>query len=61
MEKKQYVKPLAEKMKFKLANLMITASPGIGGDYDPDMPIDAKDFVFEDDEEELPVKFSLWN
>ena len=25
MEKKQYVKPLAEKMKFKLANLMITA------------------------------------
>ena len=61
MEKKQYVKPLAEKMKFKLANLMITASPGIGGDYDPDMPIDAKDIVFEDDEEELPVKFSLWN
>ena len=48
-------------MKFKLANLMITASPGIGGDYDPDMPIDAKDFVFEDDEEEFPVKFSLWN
>ena len=64
MEKKQYIKPLAEKMKFKLANLMITASPGVGGEYNPDLPIDAKDMVFDEDEDEetdVLKGFSLWN
>lgn len=62
MEKRQYIKPLVEKMKFNLTNFMITASPGIGGDFDPDIPIDAKDVIFDEDENlELPKGFSVWN
>lgn len=64
MEKKQYIKPLTESLKIRLTNLMITASPGVGGDYDPEMPIDAKSNFFDEDDEEdflTPASFSLWN
>ncbi|MBQ6652264.1 MAG: hypothetical protein IJM81_02550 [Prevotella sp.] len=64
MKKKQYIKPLTESLKIRLTNLMITASPGVGGDYDPEMPIDAKSNFFDEDDEEdflTPASFSLWN
>ena len=57
--KKVYIKPESEVMKvWSLGNVLIEASPGIGGDYEPGMPIDSKDDYF-DDEESWP-NFDMW-
>ena len=50
MEKKVYVTPKTKKNRLAIENLMITASPGVGGDYDPTLPIDSKEFEFFDEE-----------
>lgn len=40
--KKQYIKPVSQIMAFDEESLMITASPGVGGDYDPSISVEAK-------------------
>ena len=50
MEKKVYVTPKTEKNYLAIENLMITASPGVGGEYDPSNPIDSKEFEFFEEE-----------
>ncbi len=50
--KKLYIAPHTMQVKLALESIMITASPGVGGDYDPSGPIDAKSNTFFDDEAE---------
>ena len=50
MEKKVYVTPKTKKNRLAIENLMITASPGVGGEYDPSNPIDSKEFEFFEEE-----------
>lgn len=59
--KKQYIKPTAEKVKLWMGNLMIEASPGVGGDYDPNMQINAKDGLFDDEEDDSWPNYNIWN
>ena len=63
MEKKQYIQPKIEVVRLKLEKLMITASPGVGGDYDPTLPIDAKPGFFDEEEEDgsLGTSEGRWN
>ena len=64
MEKKTYKKPQAKKVFLAIEPLMLVASPGVGGEYDPHKPIDSKgaDFFDEEDHEttEMLDKFSAW-
>ncbi len=50
MEKKVYVTPKTKKNRLAIENLMLTASPGVGGEYDPSNPIDSKEFEFFEEE-----------
>lgn len=52
MTHKEYTTPLTNINILAIENLMITASPGIGGDYDPDIPIGAKPTTFDYNEDE---------
>lgn len=66
MEKKLYVTPETEKVWMAVEKLMITASPGVDGDYDPNLPIESKRFNFFDKEEDNNVetgfqRHSFWN
>lgn len=66
MEKKLYVTPETEKVWMAVEKLMITASPGVDGDYDPNLPIESKRFNFFDKEEDNNVetgfqRYSFWN
>ena len=65
MEKKVYVTPKTKKNRLAIENLMITASPGAGGEYDPSNPIDSKEFeFFEEEGSEMGAKDanqSHWN
>ena len=65
MEKKVYVTPKTKKNRLAIENLMITASPGVGGEYDPSNPIDSKEFeFFEEEGSEMGAKDdnqSHWN
>ena len=64
MEKKTYIKPQTKKVFLAIEQLMLVASPGVGGEYDPHKPIDSKgaDFFDEEDNEttETLDKFSVW-
>lgn len=54
--KKKYITPSAAKIDYKIDSLLVTASPGVGGDYDPNEPMDVKKFddeLIEDEEEEF--------
>ena len=42
MEKKTYIKPQTKKVFLAIEQLMLVASPGVGGEYDPHKPIDSK-------------------
>lgn len=55
MEKKTYKKPQAKKVFLAIEPLMLVASPGVGGEYDPHKPIDSKgaDFFDEDEDESI--------
>ena len=46
--KKQYFKPEIKNIKSITENLLITASPGVGGDFDPNDEIGAKEDYFEE-------------
>lgn len=64
MEKKTYKKPRTKKVFLAIEPLMLVASPGVGGEYDPHKPIDSKgaDFFEEEDSEKTETldKFSAW-
>ncbi len=66
MKKKQYTAPATEQVNLLLEQLMIIASPGVGGSYDPGLGIDSKENSFFDEEEEEPAsvigyeKYSAW-
>ena len=51
MEKRTYLAPVTKTVHINSENLMLIASPGIGGNYDPGQDIDAKGSgFFEEDE-----------
>lgn len=58
MKKETYRKPLAELANLDIEQLMIGASPGVGGSYDPGKPIDGKasDFFEEEEDENVEPK-----
>jgi len=56
---KVYMKPVAVPIKLINEDVMLTASPGVGGDYDPSQGIDAKKNNFFD--EELNGKWPSYN
>lgn len=53
------MKPVAVPIKLVNEDVMLTASPGVGGDYDPSQGIDAKKNNFFD--EELNGKWPSYN
>ena len=53
------MKPVAMPIKLINEDVMLTASPGVGGDYDPSQGIDAKKNNFFD--EELNGKWPSYN
>ena len=62
MEKKKYITPAIEVVRMSTENIMLTASPGVGGDYNPSEEIGAKkNGFFEEDEtaDEWPI-YSSW-
>ena len=48
--KKQYFKPEIKNIKSIAENLLLTASPGVGGDFDPNDEIGAKEDYFEEED-----------
>ena len=64
MKKKLYIEPKTYNISLATEQLMITASPGVGDDFDPGAGADSKGSnCFEEDEEEeneLQYPFSVW-
>ncbi len=56
--KKDYVKPETWMAAALSESLLIVASPGIGGDYEDDDPIDAKMNIWDDD---LQNRKAIWD
>ena len=46
--------------RLKLEDVMITASPGVEGEYDPSKPIDAKEGWFEEESGWNVEKYNPW-
>ena len=62
MEKKKYITPAIEVVGMTTENIMITASPGVGGSYDPSKEIEAKkNNVFEDETADEWPSYSAWD
>lgn len=62
MEKKKYITPAIEVVGMTTENIMITASPGVGGSYDPSQEIEAKkNNVFEDETADEWPSYSAWD
>jgi hypothetical protein len=64
MKKKLYIEPKTYNISLATEQLMITASPGVGDDFDPGAGADSKGSnCFEEDEEEEDgpqYPFSVW-
>lgn len=56
--KKDYMKPETWMAAALSESLLIVASPGIGGDYEDDDPIDAKMNIWDDD---LQNRKTIWD
>ena len=52
MTHKEYTAPLTNINILAIENLMITASPGVGGPYQPGTPVGAKPTTFDYNEDE---------
>lgn len=52
MTHKEYTTPLTNINILAIENLMITASPGVGGPFQPGTPIGAKPTTFDYNEDE---------
>ena len=61
MEKKTYNKPRTKKVFLAIEQLMLVASPGVGGEYNPHKPIDSKGADFFDDEEAEAIEPQGYN
>mgnify|MGYP000958136567 FL=1 len=61
MEKKTYKKPRTKKVFLAIEQLMLVASPGVGGGYNPHKPIDSKRADFFDDEEAEAIEPQGYN
>lgn len=62
MEKKKYITPAIEVVGMTTENIMITASPGVGGSYDPGKEIEVKkNNVFEDETADEWPSYSAWD
>ena len=61
MEKKTYIKPQTKKVFLAIEQLMVIASPGVGGEYDPSKPIEGKGSDFFDEDEDEPIKQQVNN
>ncbi|RKW58575.1 MAG: hypothetical protein D8H98_10720 [Prevotella sp.] len=61
MEKKTYIKPRTKKVFLAIEQLMLIASPGVGGEYDPSKPIDSKGADFFDEEEAEAIEPQGYN
>ena len=61
MEKKTYIKPQAKKVFLAIEHLMLVASPGVGGGYNPHKPIESKGADFFDDEEAEAIEPQGYN
>lgn len=62
MEKKKYITPAIEVVGMTTENIMITASPGVDGSYDPGKEIEAKkNNVFEDETADEWPSYSAWD
>ena len=61
MEKKTYKKALTKKVFLAIEQLMLIASPGVGGEYDPSKPIDSKRADFFDEEEAEAIEPQGYN
>ena len=61
MENKKYITPAIKVVRMNSENIMLTASPGVGGDYDPNEEIGAKKNGFFEEEaaNEWP-SYSAW-
>ena len=64
MKKKLYIEPKTYNISLATEQLMITASPGVGDDFDPGAGANSKGSnCFEEDEEEEDgpqYPFSVW-
>ena len=49
-DKTAYVAPITEILCVKSEHVMITASPGVGGEYHEEDPIDSKKGFFDDED-----------
>ena len=61
MEKKTYKKAQTKKVFLAIEQLMLIASPGVGGEYDPSKPIDSKGADFFDEEEAEAIEPQGYN
>ena len=61
MEKKTYKKAQTKKVFLAIEQLMLVASPGVGGEYDPHKPIDSKGADFFDEEEAEAIEPQGYN
>ena len=61
MEKKTYIKPQTKKVFLAIEQLMLVASPGVGGGYNPHKPIESKGADFFDDEEAEAIEPQGYN
>lgn len=62
MEKKKYITPAIEVVGMTTENIMITASPGVGGSYDSGQEIEAKkNNAFEDETADEWPSYSAWD
>ena len=61
MEKKTYKKAQTKKVFLAIEHLMLGASPGVGGGYNPHKPIESKGADFFDDEEAEAIEPQGYN
>ena len=61
MEKKTYIKPRTKKVFLAIEQLMLVASPGVGGGYNPHKPIESKGADFCDEEEAEAIEPQGYN
>lgn len=61
--KKDYVKPETWMAAALSESLLIVASPGIGGDYEDDDPIDAKKNIWDNSiwDDDLQNRKAIWD
>ena len=61
MEKKKYITPAIKVVRMNSENIMLTASPGVGGDYDSGSEIDAKENgAFEEETDDDFPNYGSW-